>query len=210
MIHPILPSTDPYQELSYAQKITAYRKIMNVQCKGRILIAVAMFVFFISLAAFILGSLFLGYPQDFSNLLYEVFFSLMLPAIAAIFLITVPTCLHGFRYHQLSMKEHKLLAESNYKQLKKYSDSLESSEASEKMLIQFIEEQVILKEYNRVFSAAVLSQTILLVQKQTLENSHKDIMIRSLDKVKSSLFMNAYQKEKLARKDEREAKADKR
>lgn len=190
--------------MSVEHKLLAYKKITQAQCKGTPLIATAVFVLFIAVAALLLGALFLGHPEDFSNIVTEVLLPFIFLSAAAICFIALPTFMYGLRYHQVAKSEHKLLAESNSNELQQYCESLKMQEMTEKQLVAFVENTMLCKEFTRLFSSATLTQTIQKIQKE--KHSHKDQIVKALEKVKSQIFMSEYQKEKLAKKEEKERK----
>lgn len=183
--------------------LQSYRTIQQARCKGGCLIFVSVFIFMIACAVLFLGALFLGTPENFSNVLLEVGLTMILPSLLAIFLISAPLFMHGLLYDHISRVEHKKIASSHYEQLCKFCQKQQQGSIfpSKKDIVLFIENQMLLSDYTRVFSSISLSQTIILAQTiKKLPSKQQQILIDALETAKTRLFMSDAKKRKQEKK----------
>lgn len=195
----------PWKALSKEEILRSHQTIERIRFKGGALLFASIFIFMIAAAFLILGALFLGTPQDFCNVVQEVVVTMILPSLFAIFFISAPAFMFGLTYDHISRSEHKKIAESQCAKLRQFYDERPLTTVSKKDVVTFIEEQLLLKEFSRLFSSISLSQTIQVARKaEGFRDKQRETIVDALETAKSRLFMNARQK----KKQEEEMKAE--
>ncbi|SYX09061.1 hypothetical protein C834K_0607 [Chlamydia poikilotherma] len=186
-----------YTLLSSNDKLSLYSGIHSHRCKGSPLVIIATIIFVCSIILLLIGSLLAGYPCEGFSFVSDIFLPFLLPGILSFVLISAPLIMYAFQHHKGALSKHKQLAESNYLQILNYCNS-QRGKFTKKEVAEFVESEVLLREYPKRFSYVTLLQTIKVIPHKDSPHTsiHDTVIAEGIDRARDDIYASEYDKEK--------------
>ncbi|WP_201456947.1 hypothetical protein [Chlamydia sp. 17-3921] len=191
--------------LSYEEKLSAYNKISSHRYFGSPAAIVAAIALTFSTVALFLGCGLCGYTSEGLCIWADIILPYILPAVLSIVFIVLPLNIYAYIHHKKAMALQTRLSQSNYFEILKHCEQ-QSEVPTKKSLTRFIENEVLLTEYSRMFSSTILFHSRKQIpSKDSKEaSSHDSLIDQAIDSARERIFMNEAQRQRKEEKDDEE------